>query len=101
MKIVVLSYVSVYALIYVIQVAMNHVKSLALIVHTDVELIAKVIVILCVLISVVIIVERHVIHTVLMDVHQVVNHVAMPHVMQPPKAETRLYKINKGEKTCQ
>lgn len=81
---------------------MTHVKSLVLIVHMDVELIAKVIVILYVLISVVVIVEIHAIHTVLMDVHQVVNFVAMLHVILPLTRKTEvLHKINKGEKICQ
>jgi len=84
----------------VIQVVMNHVKLLELIVHTDAELIVKVIVLLHVWISAVVIVEIHAIHIVFLDVNQVVNLVAMLHVILPLTRKTEvLHKINKGEKT--
>lgn len=79
---------------------MTHVKLLVLIVHTDVEMTAKVIVILYVLISAVVIVEIHVIHIVFLHVNQVVNLVVMLHVILLLTRKTEvLHKINKGEKT--
>lgn len=59
-----------------------------------VEMTAKAIVILYVMISVVVIVEIHVIRTVFLDVHQAVNQVAMLHVIQLLKAEI-LHNINR------